>query len=95
MQKTKRDKQVKTGKIGALQYVRKFLYKNKFNNLQLFGKKSYGCGSCGMQFKDREDLLKHAEEIHDKNTIYQCITCEEDFENESSFRMHMIRNHKI
>ena len=82
-------------KRSVLQCVEKFLYKNKFNDLQLFGKKSYGCGSCGMQFKEREDLLKHAEEIHDKNTTYLCITCDESFENESSFRMHMIRNHKI
>ena len=72
----------------------KILNKNKFDKLHLFGK-SYGCGSCGMRFKDRDDLIKHAQDVHDKKTSYLCITCDESFENESSFRMHMARNHKI
>jgi hypothetical protein len=48
-----------------------------------------------MQFKDREDLLKHAQDIHDKKTTYLCLTCDESYENESSFRLHMVREHKI
>jgi DNA-directed RNA polymerase subunit RPC12/RpoP len=60
----------------------------------MFGTK-YGCGSCGATFKDREDLLKHAQDLHDKKTTYLCITCDESFENESSFRMHMARDHRI
>jgi DNA-directed RNA polymerase subunit RPC12/RpoP len=60
----------------------------------MFGK-MYGCGACGSRFKDREALLLHAEEQHNKATTYQCITCDEDFNNESTFKMHMARNHKI
>jgi len=60
----------------------------------LFGKK-YGCGTCGETFKDRDKLLKHADKIHDKNATYLCITCDESFSSESSFRMHMARDHKI
>ncbi len=75
-------------------FDQKILNKNKFVKLCLFGK-SYGCGSCGMRFKDRDDLVKHAQDVHDKNTTYLCITCDESFESESSFRMHMTRNHKI
>jgi hypothetical protein len=48
-----------------------------------------------MKFSDRDELVKHARDIHDGKTDYLCITCEESFENESSFRMHMARNHKI
>jgi DNA-directed RNA polymerase subunit RPC12/RpoP len=61
----------------------------------LFGKKRYGCGACGSSFKDREELLKHAEEKHDKKTTYQCITCDEEFASEPAFRMHMARDHRI
>jgi DNA-directed RNA polymerase subunit RPC12/RpoP len=57
--------------------------------------KRYGCGACGAHFKEREDLLRHAEEAHDKKTTYMCITCDEDFENESTFKMHMAREHRI
>jgi DNA-directed RNA polymerase subunit RPC12/RpoP len=60
-----------------------------------FGKKKYGCGSCGASFGDRDELLKHAEKIHNKETTYLCITCDEEFNNESSFRMHMARDHRI
>jgi len=60
----------------------------------MFGTK-YGCGACGAIFKDREDLLKHAQDLHDKKTTYLCITCDESFANESSFRMHMARDHRI
>jgi uncharacterized C2H2 Zn-finger protein len=60
----------------------------------LFGKK-YGCGSCGAVFKHRDELLKHADETHDKKTTYLCITCDESFMSESSFKMHMARDHRI
>jgi DNA-directed RNA polymerase subunit RPC12/RpoP len=60
----------------------------------LFGKK-YGCGNCGSVFKDREDLLEHAEQVHNKNTTYLCITCDESFNNEGSFKLHMARDHRI
>jgi DNA-directed RNA polymerase subunit RPC12/RpoP len=63
-------------------------------SIKLFGKR-YGCGSCGKIFKDREDLLKHADEDHNKNTTYLCITCDESYSTESSFKMHMARDHRI
>jgi DNA-directed RNA polymerase subunit RPC12/RpoP len=61
----------------------------------LFGKKKYACGSCGSSYSDRDDLIKHAEEKHNKKTTYLCITCDEEFSNEPSFRLHMARDHKI
>jgi DNA-directed RNA polymerase subunit RPC12/RpoP len=63
--------------------------------VELFGKRRYGCGSCGSAFKHRDELLTHAAELHNKKTTYLCITCDEEFRSESSFRMHMARDHKI
>ena len=57
--------------------------------------KRYKCGSCGAVFKDRFDLMAHAESAHDKKTSYICITCDESFDSEPSFKLHMIRDHKI
>jgi hypothetical protein len=48
-----------------------------------------------MTYKDRFDLLRHAEQVHDKRATYLCITCDESFDTESSFKMHAARNHKI
>jgi DNA-directed RNA polymerase subunit RPC12/RpoP len=63
--------------------------------MELFGKKKYGCGACGSTFKEREELINHAHQLHDKKTTYLCITCDEEFESESSFRMHMARDHRV
>jgi len=60
----------------------------------LFSKK-YGCGKCGSHFKDRDDLLKHVREAHDGESTYLCITCDESFDSESAFRLHMARDHRI
>ena len=57
--------------------------------------KRYGCGNCGITFKDRYDLLRHAEVIHNKKTTYLCRTCDESFNTESSFKLHIARDHKI
>ncbi len=74
--------------------IKKFLNKNKSKKAQLFGK-SYGCGACGMRFKYRDELVKHAQDVHDKKTTYLCITCDESYENESSFMLHMAREHRV
>lgn len=57
--------------------------------------KKFGCGTCGETFKDRFDLIEHAEGVHDKKTTYLCLVCDESFENEPSFKLHMLRNHKF
>ena len=49
----------------------------------LFSKK-YGCGKCGLHFKDR-DILKHVPEVHDGKSTYLCITCDESFDSEPAF----------
>ena len=61
----------------------------------MFGLKKYGCGACGSSFKEREDLIEHADKAHQKKTTYMCITCDESFDKESSFSMHMARDHKL
>lgn len=60
----------------------------------LFSKK-YGCGKCGLHFKDRDDLLKHVREVHDGKSTYLCITCDESFDSEPAFKLHMARDHRI
>ncbi len=57
--------------------------------------KRYGCGSCGEAFNEREQLLDHADKVHQKKTIYMCITCDESFDKESAFSMHVARDHKL
>ena len=45
----------------------------------------------------RDELLTHAEEVHNNSHVmtYLCITCDEEFSNESAFKMHMARDHRI
>lgn len=57
--------------------------------------KKYGCGACGGTFSDRFELVEHAAAEHDKKTTYLCIVCDESFETEGSFKLHMMRNHKF
>ena len=61
----------------------------------LFASKRYGCGACGASFKDREDLCEHADRMHEKKTSYLCLTCDESFQSEPSFKLHMARDHKV
>jgi DNA-directed RNA polymerase subunit RPC12/RpoP len=70
-------------------------FKSKARSVILLFDKRYGCGACGKTFKDRFQLLEHAEDAHNKNTTYSCITCDESFSSESSFKLHMVRDHKL
>jgi len=39
--------------------------------------------------------MRHADDMHNKKTTYLCLTCDEEFNKESAFRMHMARDHRI
>ena len=62
--------------------------------LKVFDKK-YGCGTCGLHFKDREDVIMHVREKHAGKSTFLCITCDESFDSESAFKLHMARDHRI
>jgi ribosomal protein L37AE/L43A len=60
--------------------------------MALFGKK-YECKICGSKFKTEKDLLEDME--RHKKGIFRCESCNEDFADEGSMKMHRARDHRI
>ena len=58
----------------------------------LFGKK-YECRICGSKFRTEEELLDDMEKH--KRGIFRCESCNEDFADEGSMKMHRTRDHRI
>lgn len=50
------------------------------------------CTNCNLTFHSQNDLLKHRQEKHSKNTV-KCFKCQLTFSNAERFRFHWNSKH--
>ena len=59
--------------------------------VSLFKKKT--CETCGMKFRNIEELMQHKQITHGKDLLYDCKRCNSSFEGMEQMRDHIKKFH--